>query len=135
MTMRSLLPSRGLESAPEVRLLTKISSSRNTPVGHAALSYGDAHSGLAMNLHVGQQVVCINDVFSPCKYWRSRVSAFPVLHGIYTIRNIREAHGLIGLCFYEIRSAYGHFAEGYVEPAFNSRNFRPVKRTSIAIFK
>ena len=26
------------------------------------------------------------------------------------------------------------FAEGFVEPAFNSRNFRPVKRTSIEVF-
>src|SRR5439155_19203500 len=88
-----------------------------------------------MDLHVGQQVVCINDVFSPCAYWRARVSAFPVLHGIYTIRSMREAHGLIGLCFYEIRSPRDHFAEGYVEPAFNSRNFRPVKHTSISVFE
>jgi hypothetical protein len=84
-----------------------------------------------MDFQVGQQVVCINDVFSPCRYWRAAVSAFPKLHGIYTIRHMREAHGLLGLCFYEIRSAPKDFAEGYVEPAFNSRNFRPVKRTSI----
>jgi hypothetical protein len=88
-----------------------------------------------MDLHVGQQVVCINGVFSPCEYWRQRVSAFPVLQGIYTIRSMREVHDLIGLCFYEIRSPHAHFAEGYVEPAFNSKNFRPVRRTSIEVFE
>ena len=74
-------------------------------------------------------------MFSSCEYWRRHVSAFPALHGIYTIRSMREAHSLIGLCFYEIRSRHGHFAEGYVEPAFNSKNFRPVKGTSIAVFE
>jgi hypothetical protein len=88
-----------------------------------------------MDLHASQQVVCINNVFSPCEYWRQRVSAFPVLHGIYTIRSMREVHGLIGFCFHEIRSPPAHFAEGYVEPAFNSRNFRPARRTSIESFK
>jgi hypothetical protein len=37
--------------------------------------------------------------------------------------------------FYEIVSPRDYFAEGFVEPAFNSRNFRPVRPTSIAIFK
>ena len=87
-----------------------------------------------MGWHVGQQVVCINDVFSPCVYWRRAVSAFPRLHAIYTIRHIREAHGLIGLCFYEIESPPAQFSEGFVEPAFNSQNFRPVRLTSIDAF-
>jgi hypothetical protein len=88
-----------------------------------------------MSFHIGQQVVCINDEFSPCPYWRRAVSAFPKLHMIYTIRDIREAHGLLGLCFYEIVSRRAQFAEGYVEPAFNSKNFRPVKHTSIEVFE
>jgi hypothetical protein len=88
-----------------------------------------------MSLHVGQQVVCVNDAFSPCAYWRRAVSALPRLGMVYTIRHIREAHGLIGLCFFEIVSPHAHFAEGYVEPAFNSKNFRPVRRTSIAVFE
>jgi hypothetical protein len=87
-----------------------------------------------MSFHVGQRVVCINDVFSPCPYWRAAVSAFPRLCGVYTIRHMREAHGLLGLCFDEIVSLPREFAEGFVEPAFNSKNFRPVKPTSIAIF-
>jgi hypothetical protein len=88
-----------------------------------------------MTLSVGQQVVCVNDAFSSCPVWRAAVTAFPVLHGVYTIRSIREAHGLIGLCFHEIVSPHQYFAEGYVEPAFNSKNFRPVRRTSIEVFK
>jgi len=89
----------------------------------------------AMTFHIGQQVVCINDVFSSCPYWRSAVSTLPKLHMIYTIRHMREAHGLLGLCFYEIVSPRAQFAEGYVEPAFNSKNFRPVKRTNIEVFE
>ena len=61
--------------------------------------------------------------------------ALPRLHGIYTIRHMREAHGLLGLRFHEIVSPHAHFAEGFVEPAFNSRNFRPVRPTSIAVFE
>jgi hypothetical protein len=87
-----------------------------------------------MSLHVGQQVVCINDAFSPCEYWRAALSAFPRLHGIYTIRHMREAHGLLGLCFHEIVSPPAEFSEGFVEPAFNSKNFRPAKPTRIAVF-
>ena len=88
-----------------------------------------------MSLRVGQQVVCISERFSPCQYWRRAITALPKLHGIYTIRHIREAHDLIGLCFFEIVSPRADFAEGYVEPAFNSRNFRPVKPTSIEAFE
>jgi hypothetical protein len=32
-------------------------------------------------------------------------------------------------------SPRAQFAEGFVEPAFNSRNFHPVRPTSIAVFK
>jgi hypothetical protein len=53
-----------------------------------------------MSLHVGQQVVCINDVFSPCPYWRRAVRAWPKLHMIYTIRDMREVENLLGLCFF-----------------------------------
>jgi hypothetical protein len=88
-----------------------------------------------MSFHVGQQVVCVNDAFSSCSYWRAAVSALPRLHGIYTIRHMREAHGLLGLCFYEIVSPPKEFTEGFVEPAFNSKNFRPVKPTSISVFE
>src|SRR5262249_58566476 len=84
---------------------------------------------------IGQQVVCVNDVFSPNPYWRSTVRAFPKLNGIYTIREIREAGDLRGFCFYEILNPRAWFAVGYTEPAFNVKNFRPVRKTSIKIFR
>lgn len=88
-----------------------------------------------MSLQVGQQVVCINDDFSPCPYWRRAIRAWPRLGMVYTIRGLREVQDLLGLCFFEIVNAHAHFGEGYVEAAFNGRNFRPVKRTSIEIFE
>jgi hypothetical protein len=47
---------------------------------------------------------------------------------------MREVGDLLGLMFYEMQSPRAQFAEGFVEPAFNSRNFRPAKRTSIEAF-
>jgi hypothetical protein len=88
-----------------------------------------------MSFHVGQQVVCVDDQFSPCKYWRSTVKTFPKLHSIYTIREIRDAGDLIGFCFYEFTNPRAHFERGYLEPAFNSKNFRPVRKTSIEVFR
>jgi hypothetical protein len=104
-------------------------------IGGAVSHDGARTEDTAMGLRVGQQVVCISDAFSPCPYWRRALTALPKLHMIYTIRDMRVAHGLLGLCFYEIVSPRAHFSEGYVEPAFNSKNFRPVKRTSIDVFE
>jgi hypothetical protein len=88
-----------------------------------------------MSFHVGQQVVCVSDRFSQRVFWRKTVHAFPKLHSIYTIREICEEGGLTGFYFYEIRNPRAHFACGYDEPAFNSKNFRPVRKTSIDIFE
>ena len=108
---------------------------RRHNAGGVASFVGAATEDKAMSFHIGQQVVCISDRFSPEPHWRSAVSAFPKLHMIYTIRDMREVHGLVGLCFFEIVCRHARFAEGYVEAAFNSKNFRPVKRTSIAVFE
>jgi len=78
-----------------------------------------------MAFYVGQHVVCVDVIFSH-PLWRSCVSAFPRLNSIYTIRDIHVVRDLVGLCFYEIVNASAHFAEGYVEAAFDSRRFRPV---------
>ena len=88
-----------------------------------------------VSFHLGQQVVCISDRFSQCKYWRNAVRTFPKLHGIYTIREIHRSGDLIGFCFHEFSNPRAEFSRGYLEPAFNSRNFRPVKRTSIDVFE
>jgi|RhiMethySRZTD1v2_1073278.scaffolds.fasta_scaffold2193823_2 hypothetical protein len=88
-----------------------------------------------MSFHIGQQVVCVNDRFSRDMRWRRTVRNFPILKGIYTIREIHVAGPLTGFCFHEIANPCTWFAAGFGEPAFNSRNFRPVKTTSIAVFK
>jgi hypothetical protein len=88
-----------------------------------------------MSSQVGQQVVCVNEKFSDDKYWRQTVREFPKLHSVYTIREIHDAGDLIGYCFYEIKNPIALFSGGYFEPAFNVKNFRPVKKTSIEIFE
>lgn len=88
-----------------------------------------------MSFRVGQQVVCVNDKFSDDKYWRRMVREFPKLRSVYTVREIRDAGGLVGFCFYEFQNPIALFSGGYFEPAFNVKNFRPVKKTSIEIFE
>jgi hypothetical protein len=88
-----------------------------------------------MSFHVGQQVVCVNDRFSRDMRWRRTVRNFPVLNSIYTIREIHVEGPLVGFCFHEILNPYTRFAAGFGEPAFNSRNFRPVRTTNIEVFK
>jgi hypothetical protein len=88
-----------------------------------------------MTFHVGQQVVCVNDNFSPRVAWRRTVRTFPRLHAVYTIRGICHSGGLVGLYFCEIENPPALFGDGLAEAAFNSRNFRPVRKTSIDIFE
>jgi hypothetical protein len=88
-----------------------------------------------MSFHVGQQVVCINDRFSRREVWRRAVRIYPQLNSIYTIREIFHAGGLTGFCFYEFSNPPALFDGRYLEPAFNSRNFRPVKKTSIEVLE
>ena len=77
----------------------------------------------------------MDENFSHEPLWRSCVNAFPGLNSIYLIRDRRTVHELVGLCFHEIVNASAHFAEGYVEAAFDSRRFRPVRSTNIDAFK
>ena len=88
-----------------------------------------------MSFHVGQQVVCVSDKFSCDMRWRRTVRVFPVLNAVYTIREIHVEGPLMGFCFYQIVNPRTLFAAGFGEPAFNSRNFRPVKATNIEVFE
>ncbi len=85
-----------------------------------------------MSFHVGQQVVCVSERFSDEEHWRASVRTFPKLHAVYTIREIIVGDVLVGFCFHEFSNPRAHFRNGFHEPAFNSRNFRPVRKTSIA---
>jgi hypothetical protein len=87
-----------------------------------------------MDFHIGQQVICICDRWSHEPAWRAAVHTFPKLRGIYTIRDICDRGGLIGLMFEEIWHKPAWFSVGFVEPAFNAKRFRPVKKSNIDIF-
>ena len=80
-------------------------------------------------------MVCIGDKFSNEPTWRAAIHTYPKLHGIYTIRDICNREGLIGLMFEEIWHPPALFCMGWVEPAFHIRNFRPVRKSNIDIFK
>jgi hypothetical protein len=88
-----------------------------------------------MDFYVGQRVVCVCVNFSKEPVWRSVVRVFPELGSVYTIRSICAAGDLIGFCFEEFCNPPGHFSRGFVEPAFDSRRFRPVRTTSIEVFR
>ncbi len=88
-----------------------------------------------MDFHIRQHVICICDRWSYEPTWRAAVHTFPKLGGIYTIRDICDRLGTIGLMFEEIRHEPAWFCVGLVEPAFNAKRFRPVKKSNIGIFK
>ena len=89
---------------------------------------------MSMNFQIGQQVVCVATRFSRNAYWRASVNTFPQLHGIYTIRDMCAENDLVGLYFCEIHNPRAWFRLGFVEPAFSTVNFRPVRKTSIEVF-
>jgi len=88
-----------------------------------------------MNFHVGQRIVCVCVNFSREPVWRSVVHNFPQLGLVYTIRSICTAGDLVGFCFEEIVNPPGHFSRGFAEPAFDSRRFRPVRTSTIDVFR
>ena len=88
-----------------------------------------------MSLSIGQQVVCVDVNFSRERTWRSAIRKFPKLKDVYTIRDMRAEGDLVGLCFEEIINARANFSSGHVEAAFDSRKFRPLRRTSIEVFE
>ena len=86
-----------------------------------------------MSLYIGQRVVCVCVNFSREPVWRGSIRVFPQLGCIYAIRTIRHVGDVTGLCFAEIVHPHSDFAEGFVEPAFDSRRFRPIRPTSIDV--
>lgn len=88
---------------------------------------------------VGQQVVCIVDGpwVSPMMGTSLTVKE-PVRGAIYTIREIvaPPSYLLVGLCLEEIVNPAVDFGQQYGvrEPDFDSRGFRPVRKTSIDVF-
>lgn len=87
-----------------------------------------------MSFHPGQRVVCV-DASNTGKYvpWKP-LAGYPlqlVKSRVYTIREIGEFFGLPTVWLDEItRQPFRG-----VEPGFDPRRFRPVKTTSIEIFR
>jgi hypothetical protein len=88
-----------------------------------------------MDFHIGQHVICICDRWSNEPTWRAAVHTFPKLGGIYTIRDICPRVDVVGLVFEEIWHEPAWFCVGLVEPAFNIKRFRPVRKSNIDLFK
>ena len=88
-----------------------------------------------MSFYVGRRVVCVCVNFSREPVWRGTIRVFPTLNCVYTIRTMRDVGDVSGLCFAEIVHPPSDFAEGFVEPAFDSRRFRPVRTASIDVFR
>jgi hypothetical protein len=88
-----------------------------------------------VSFYIGQRVVCVCVNFSREPVWRSVIRVFPQLGCVYTIRCICVVADLIGFCFEEMVNPPGNFSRGFVEPAFDSRKFRPVRTTSIETFR
>jgi hypothetical protein len=90
---------------------------------------------IAMDFHIGQRVVCVSDRFSSEPVWRAAVHTFPQIGRIYTIRDICHRVDLVGLLLEEIWHEPAWFCVGFVEPAFNVKHFRPLRKSDISIFK
>jgi len=77
-----------------------------------------------MTFHVGQKVVCIKGNWRNAHLFHS-----PNKGEVYTIRSMMKGpgpHPMIGLRFCEIVNCEYHFIEGFSEPSFDARFFRPV---------
>jgi hypothetical protein len=93
----------------------------NTLLGHSASAWKEG----SMDLHIGQRIVCVDVNFS----------RLPSPQRNLPLRDIRRINELVGLCLHEIVNASADFAEGYVEAAFDTRRFRPVRATNVEMFK
>ena len=83
-----------------------------------------------MNFHVGQKVVCVDDVFP----FGSELNC-PVNGCVYTIRDFEYSDGgANGMRLDEIVNEPRAYVDGFVEVAFFLHRFRPVRTTDISIF-
>jgi hypothetical protein len=89
-----------------------------------------------MSFHPGQKIVCINDSWTS-SHWVSATPHRPK-RGDTVRRMLPAGEGLPeAVWLLEIVNAPKHFFEGYHEPAFCARRFRPIteRKTDISVFK
>lgn len=85
---------------------------------------------------VGDKVVCVSEFSKSEQHepWET----FPVLGGVYTIRDIFPRQSGIYLVFEEIVNPKAHYGDsGFTEAKFSARRFRPVtpRKTDISVFE
>jgi hypothetical protein len=85
--------------------------------------------------HIGEQVVCVEADFWRNPKWRRMVQTVPERNTVYTVRSFREDNGLLGLHLDEIVNPLVLFSGEWGEPAFLHTRFRPVRKSSIAVFE
>ena len=91
-----------------------------------------------MNFHVGQKVICVNDIFTITSH--NIVPNRPVKGCVYTIRGFDIYPPLVGTAIWleEIINPEVDFeedgVEGTQEPSFWAWRFRPIRTTSIDVF-
>lgn len=83
--------------------------------------------------HIGQRVVCIDDVFDE-RFVRI-ADGLPIKGMVYTIRTIREIDGEIGFLLHEIKNKEFQFLNAYGEQGFLSKRFKPLDEKRIDIFR
>jgi hypothetical protein len=95
--------------------------------------------------HIGQHVVCIDDIFpgenGVCDpTFAERCPNLPVKGGIYTVRGFvvpyAEYPGTPGMLLEEVINPPSRYLEGTFEPSFFPSHFRPAteRRTDISVF-
>ena len=88
-----------------------------------------------LDWHVGMKVVC---VIGGGHRWHEDMESLAE-GGVYTIRgmNINPATGNLNVLVDEIRNPARQCAEGFGEPYYGARRFRPVqtRKTDISIFE
>jgi hypothetical protein len=93
---------------------------------------------MAVNFHVGQQVVCVDDDYTNHPAWVV-VPNRPVRGSVYTIREVcevtYETGPDIGLRLIEVVNAPICWRDGVAEHAFHRQRFRPLRKTSIEVFE
>jgi hypothetical protein len=80
---------------------------------------------------VGDQVVCINGERNSK---RKHTETWPVTGRIYTVRELFECSGHIGIRLVEIVNPVYEYTQGVMEMGWQPFRFRPVKKTDISIF-
>lgn len=90
---------------------------------------------MSIEFQIGKQVVCLKDGWFNKNARCFKGCIWPVKDGVYTIRDIRkDSEDSASFLFEEIRNPTLTLKEGMTEIRFVTRNFRPVKDTSIDDF-